>query len=190
MHRLQNVDAARVAWRNSQELLSKIFDPDGYFDGGNIKPGTIETQMIAVGARSQQLDLQMRFETNVDADPNTVRHSEGQLIHYNAGAAIRTWQLPAATTTLDDDGAYYVYGRCNASNDYDAMIVFSPEPIRTDDEPGWFNFSLGVLQSVDADSQTRDLNLTYGFSTITGRTITSGVLQSRDKSTYLSLIHI
>ena len=50
-----------------------------------------------------------------------------------------------------------------------------------------YYFLVGILNSIDAVTNTRMLSLSYGFSTINGRFITTGRIQSADGNTYFDL---
>jgi|GEM_PF-2779050 len=178
---------ARTGWRNTQELLSVIFDPDGYFDGGRIKPESIETGMLVVGAKSQQLILNCVIEPNYQGNANVVHVGEGSLTHYTVEETIRTWPIAAATTTIIDSAFRYIYARCAKTNNDDGSLLFSGQQIKPDDDANYYTFLLGVLHSVDPDTKVRWINLTYGATSINGRFIKTGRVQSADGQTYFDL---
>lgn len=178
---------ARTGWRNTQELLSVIFDPDGYFDGGRIKPESIETGMLVVGAKSQQLILNCVIEPNYEGNANVVRVNAGTLTHYTVEETIRTWPIAAATTTITDSAFRYIYARCNRMDSSDGSILFSGLQIKPDDNANYYTFLLGVLHTVDPDTHVRWINLTYGATSINGRFIKTGRIQSADGGTYFDL---
>jgi hypothetical protein len=124
LNKLYDATKAKIGWRNTQELLSMVFDPDGYFDPENIKPESIETLMLVVGAKSQQFILQVVIEPNYEGQKNVVKVNSGQLVHYTIEETIRTWQIAEQTTTIDDDGARWIYAKCNKTNYDDAFIIF------------------------------------------------------------------
>jgi len=64
-NKLNDVSRAKRNWRATQELLDMVFDPDGYFDGTKIKPESIETMMLSVGTRSQQLSISCYLRTKL-----------------------------------------------------------------------------------------------------------------------------
>jgi hypothetical protein len=53
-----------------------------------------------------------------------VKVNSGQLVHYTIEETIRTWQIAEQTTTIDDDGARWIYAKCNKTNYDDAFIIF------------------------------------------------------------------
>ena len=66
-------------------------------------------------------------------------------------------------------------------------MIFSKSPIKVEQEAGVYHFWVGVVNSVDATLQARSMSLTYGFSTINGRFIKTGRIESADGSTYFDL---
>lgn len=187
INQLTDANRARQGWRTTQETLSMIFNTDGYFDAENIKPESIETSMIVVGAKSQQFVLNCVIEPNYEGKPNVVRVNTGSLTHYTVEETIRTWQLSAKTTTLTDDAARYIYARCSKSNGNDASIIFSTAQIKPNDEATYYNFLVGVLHSTDSTTNVRWVSLTYGATAINGRFIKTGRIQSFDGTTYFDL---
>jgi hypothetical protein len=189
INQLTDVTRMQRSWRTTQELLSMIFDQDGYFKDGNIRPNSIETQMLSVGAKAQQFILKnVVIEPNYKADPNVVNVTAGSLIHYGLGdteADIRTWNLSTETTTLTNTGALYIYARCD-KGDANGHIVFSNEKHKVEDNT-YYWFIIGVLHSVDSSTNTRWISLTYGASSINGRFIKTGRVQSADGSTWFDL---
>ena len=86
INRLSDPTKARRKWRATQELLSMVFDPEGDYYSEKIKPLSIETQMLAVGAKSAQFTLQnIVFQPNYNKNPNTLLVSGGLLYHYAIG---------------------------------------------------------------------------------------------------------
>ena len=56
-NRLRDLTKARRGWRTTEELRTMVYDTDGYFDPENIKPNSIDTNMLTVGSKSQQFVL-------------------------------------------------------------------------------------------------------------------------------------
>jgi len=54
---LRNLAKAKRGWRTTEELRNMVYDADGYFDPENIKPNSIDTNMLTVGSKSQQFVL-------------------------------------------------------------------------------------------------------------------------------------
>ena len=181
---------ARNGWRTTQELLNMLFDQDGYFTDGRIKPLSIETEMLVVGAKSQQFILNIVFEPNYQGNANLIHSNAGSLTHYTIEETIRTWHFNALTVTIGDNNARYVYAVCNITNYNDATISYSTAQVKVDGNPGYYTFLLGVLHSVDTSLGglgVRWISLTYGATAINGRFIKTGRIQSFDGQTYFDL---
>ena len=188
-----NVDRTRAedmresTWRFSQ-LRDKIYDPDGYFDLGNIKPASIETGMLSVGSKSQDFALNgVEIEPNYLGDPNAIRISAGELIHFQievVGLGF-IWEMDA--TIIEDlvpATYYYVYARCNRSA-LTGTWVISDTPLGSESEAGFYHFWLGLLYP--ENDGLRYFMFTKGMTFIVGDTITAGKIQSRDGKVYLGL---
>lgn len=183
---------ARRNWRASQEVLANVFDPEGNYYSEKIKPLSIETTMLATGARSQQFVLQnTRFEPNYEGNPNAIRVVGGTLVHYTIAETVKSWQLNTATfSNLVSGAVYYIYARCQ-KNGTAGNIVFDTVQHKVDDDPTYYYFLVGSLSSAitDADGKrpARLISLTYGASTINGRFISTGRIQSTEGNTYFDL---
>lgn len=177
---------AKMGWKTTLELLGMIFDTDGYFDGGKIKPESIETMMLVVGAKSQQFILQdVVFQPNFEGNANVVDVSEGLLIHYALKEEILTWNIQASMHTIPDNAARYIYAKVSKTEFTDGHIIFSTAKIKVEDEAGYYHFLVGTLHSVMEG--IRWISLTYGASAINGRQIKTGRVQSFDGKTYFDL---
>lgn len=183
---LRNPIRARANYRTQQELLGMIFDTEGNYFTEKIKPGSIETLMLSVGAKSQQFILNLVMEPNYAGQTNAVLINAGSLVHYTIEPIIRTWYIPEATVALGTDEAYYIYARCNRNTE-DATILFETAQIKVDQEGGYYHFLLGVLHSVDPTLLVRFISLTYGSTTINGRFIKTGIIMSGDGRVWFDL---
>ena len=184
---------ARANWKASRELLDMVFDPEGYYFTDRIRPEAIETMMLAVGAKSMQFGLVGTvFEPNYLGDKNRIVVTGGSLVHYTIDdGGERIWTLanipgPEGVTFLSDSQAYYIYAKCDR-NGSGGTIIFSTDTIRWDDDAAWYHFWIGIVNSVDAGLQARSVALTYGFTTVNGRFIRTGRIQSYDGGTYFDL---
>lgn len=184
---------ARRNWMAAQELLDKIFDPEGYYYSEKIRPLSIETMMLQVGAKSQQFILQnTRFEPNHQGDPNAINIIGGQLVHYTLNDTITTWNLTSTTVTqLDPAKSYFVYAKCERQGGGGVIIVDETQ-YKVDQDPMFYHFIIGHLSSVitnpDGSNPARILSLTYGSTTINGRFIKTGRIESSGGgSTYFDL---
>lgn len=189
---LADPSKARRNWKASQEVLANVFDPEGHYYSEKIKPLSIETTMLATGARSQQFVLQnTRFEPNYEGNPNTVRVVGGTLVHYTIAETVKSWQLNTATfSNLVSGTVYYIYARCQKTGTA-GNIVFDTVQRKVDSDPTYYYFLVGSLSSAITDTDgkrpARLIALTYGATTINGRFLTTGRIQSGDGQTYFDL---
>lgn len=189
---LADPSKARRNWKASQEVLANVFDPEGHYYSEKIKPLSIETTMLATGARSQQFVLQnTRFEPNYEGNPNTVRVVGGTLVHYTIAETVKSWQLNTATfSNLVSGTVYYIYARCQKTGTA-GNIVFDTVQRKVDSDPTYYYFLMGSLSSAITDTDgkrpARLIALTYGATTINGRFLTTGRIQSGDGQTYFDL---
>ena len=175
---------ARRNWRAAQEVLANIFDPDGHYYTDKIKPLSIETRMLAVGARSQQFVLQnARFEPNYEGNANVVKFFGGSLVHYTIiENAVKSWELASTTISgLASTTSYYVYARCEKVGAAGSIMIDTTQ--RTvDSDATYYYFLIGSLSSVITDAgganPARLISLTYGSTTINGRFVNTGRIQS------------
>lgn len=189
---LADQSKARRNWKASQEVLANVFDPEGHYYSEKIKPLSIETTMLATGARSQQFVLQnTRFEPNYEGNPNTVKVVGGTLVHYTIAETVKSWQLNTATfSNLVSGTVYYIYARCQKTGTA-GNIVFDTVQRAVDGDPTYYYFLIGSLSSVitdtDGNRPARLIALTYGATTINGRFLATGRIQSGDGQTYFDL---
>lgn len=189
---LADPSKARRNWKASQEVLANVFDPEGHYYSEKIKPISIETTMLATGARSQQFVLQnTRFEPNYEGNPNTVKVVGGTLVHYTIAETVKSWQLNTATfSNLVSGTVYYIYARCQKTGTA-GNIVFDTVQRAVDGDPTYYYFLIGSLSSVitdtDGNRPARLIALTYGATTINGRFLATGRIQSGDGQTYFDL---
>lgn len=180
-------DPARTRrnWRDSQEVLGLIYDPEGNYYTSKIKPGSIETMMLSVGARSMQFDLiNTLFEANYQGDYNVIKVTGETLVHYNISDEIKYWNIGSGITNLNSNEAYYIYARCEKNNN-NGIIIFSQDTIKVDQDSTYYHFLIGVLNSVFEN--VRNISLTYGSTTINGKFIRTGKITSSDGSSFIDL---
>ena len=184
INKLADPAKARRRWKATQELLNMVFDPEGDYYSEKIKPLSIETQMLSVGAKSTQFTLQnIIFQPNYGGDANTLYVSNGTLVHYAIDPdGLKYWALEGTTfSRLTPAAAFYIYARCPINGNTGNIILV--EGARTvDEEAGYYNFLIGVLNSVVTDAGGKNpgrlVSLTYGSSTINGRFIRTGRIES------------
>lgn len=192
INELADPSKARRNWKASQEVLANVFDPEGHYYSEKIKPLSIETTMLATGARSQQFVLQnTRFEPNYEGNPNTVKVVGGTLVHYTIAETVKSWQLNTATfSNLVSGTVYYIYARCQKTGTA-GNIVFDTVQRAADGDPIYYYFLVGSLSSAITDTDgkrpARLISLTYGATTINGRFLATGRIQSGDGQTYFDL---
>jgi hypothetical protein len=177
----------RRGWMDTQELLRKIYDTDGYFDGGKIKPLSVETAALVVGAKSQQYVLRdILFQPNYESQANVISVSSGYLDHYAImEGGIKTWSIEEAITTIPDNNFRYIFAKVSKTNQDEGYIIFDTYQWLPDEDTNFYHFLVGNLHSVI--DGVRGISLTYGFSAINGRFITTGRVQSADEKTYFDL---
>ena len=189
INNLKDPARARANWRSSREVLNMVFDPEGDYYTDKIKPQSIDTMALAVGAKSMQFGLTNTvFQPNYGANPNRIVYEGGVLTHYtiHEDAAV-SWILADGDVMLKDASkAYYIYAKCSRNSNA-GSIIFTVQQIKTDEDAGYWHFFIGVLNSVDAELNARSLALTYGFTMINGRFIKTGRVESADGETYFDL---
>lgn len=186
---LNDPSRARSNWRSTREVMNMVFDPEGDYYSEKIKPLSIDTTMLSVGSKSMQFTLQdNKFVPNLDGDINEVGVTGGKLIHYTiVENGARIWNLHNTTVTLDSaTTAYYIYAKCTRDAS-DGYIIFSESTIEVEEDASYYHFLLGVLNSVDPVLNIRTISLMYGFTTINGKYVTTGVIQSTDGNNYFDL---
>lgn len=188
INNLKDPRRSRASWRSSREILSMIFDPEGHYYADKIKPLSIDTIALTVGAKSMQFGLtNTAFHPNYGGNKNVIKVKGGVLTHYTIGSSARSWTLADNTTTFESDSqAYYIYAKCQRTGSA-GSVIFSKEQIKAEQDPAYYHFWIGVVNSVDLDIKARTLALMYGFTFISGRYISTGRIQSADGATYFDL---
>lgn len=184
-----NAERARRTAAELRLLRSLIQDPDGYFDmTQQLKPGSIETLFLAVGAKSQNFGLNnVLIQANYRGNPDAVHISAGQLVHYEVqieGLGY-VWQMPERLFEgLDPNKAYYIAAKVERTA-LRGVWSLTEDFKAAEQEPGVWYFNLGVLYPVK--DGYRNYDLTKGMTTIVGETITTGKVQSIDKINFFNL---
>lgn len=189
INNLKDPAQARANWRSSREVLNMVFDPEtgGYYKD-KITPESVDTMMLSVGAKSMQFGLiNTVFEPNFQGNPNLFKWKGGVLTHYTIDPdKARSWVLADGTTALQQDVPYYIYAVCNRDNSAGTMSISTIQH-KVEESPNVYFFLIGILGSIDADTKVRAISLTYGFTTINGRFIKTGRIESADGTTYFDL---
>lgn len=189
INNLKDPAQARANWRSSREVLNMVFDPEtgGYYKD-KITPESVDTMMLSVGAKSMQFGLiNTVFEPNFQGNPSLFKWKGGVLTHYTIDTdKARSWVLADGTTALQQDVPYYIYAVCNRDNSAGTMSISTTQH-KVEESPNVYFFLIGILGSIDADTKVRAISLTYGFTTINGRFIKTGRIESADGTTYFDL---
>lgn len=189
INNLKDPTQARANWRSSREVLNMVFDPEtgGYYKD-KITPESVDTMMLSVGAKSMQFGLiNTVFEPNFNGNPNLFKWKGGVLTHYTIDPdKARSWVLADGTTALQQNVPYYIYAVCNRDNSAGTMSISTTQH-KVEESPNVYFFLIGILGSIDADTKVRAISLTYGFTTINGRFIKTGRIESADGTTYFDL---
>lgn len=189
INNLKDPAQARANWRSSREVLNMVFDPEtgGYYKD-KITPESVDTMMLSVGAKSMQFGLiNTVFEPNFQGNPNLFKWKGGVLTHYTIDPdKARSWVLADGTTALQQDVPYYIYAVCNRDNSAGTMSISATQH-KVEESPNVYYFLIGILGSIDADTKVRAISLTYGFTTINGRFVKTGRIESADGTTYFDL---
>lgn len=189
INNLKDPAQARANWRSSREVLNMVFDPEtgGYYKD-KITPESVDTMMLSVGAKSMQFGLiNTVFEPNFNGNPNLFKWKGGVLTHYTIDPdKARSWVLADGTTALQQDVPYYIYAVCNRDNSAGTMSISTTQH-KVEESPNVYFFLIGILGSIDPDTKVRAISLTYGFTTINGRFIKTGRIESADGTTYFDL---
>lgn len=189
INNLKDPAQARANWRSSREVLNMVFDPEtgGYYKD-KITPESVDTMMLSVGAKSMQFGLiNTVFEPNFQGNPNLFKWKGGVLTHYTIDPdKARSWVLADGITALQQYVPYYIYAVCNRDNSAGTMSISTTQH-KVEESPNVYFFLIGILGSIDADTKVRAISLTYGFTTINGRFIKTGRIESADGTTYFDL---
>ena len=188
INNLKDPTRARANWRSSREVLNMVFDPDGDYYTDKIKPNSIDTMALSVGAKSMQFGLMNTvFQPNFQGNNNVVKWQGGVLTHYtiNEESAV-SWVMADAQTTLTSNVPYYLYAKCE-KNGTAGSFIFTASQIKVDEDANYYHFLVGTLSSIDPELKARSLALTYGFTMINGRFIKTGRIESADGTTYFDL---
>lgn len=189
-NRLRDLNKARRGWRTTEDLRNMVYDTDGYFDTENIKPNSIDTNMLTVGAKSQQFVLSgCVLKANFGGNPNMFVATAGILSHLTIdNDKIRSWQMNEASFELQSTGGYYLFAKCPKSGE-NGVWYLTQEQLKFEpmSDPNNYYFQVGIISSLYSDDNFRDFQTTYGFTRINGNTITTGRIITSDGECYLDL---
>lgn len=189
-NRLRDLNKARRGWRTTEDLRNMVYDTDGYFDTENIKPNSIDTNMLTVGAKSQQFVLSgCVLKANFGGNPNMFVATAGILSHLTIdNDKIRSWQMNEDSFELQSTGGYYLFAKCSKSGE-NGVWYLTQEQLKFEptSDPNNYYFQVGIISKLYADDNFRDFQTTYGFTRINGNTITTGRIITSDGECYLDL---
>lgn len=177
INNLNNPAKARRNWKDAQEVLNMVFDVEGDYYTEKIKPNSIETTHLQVGAKSMQFNLiDSFFEPNFEGNPNKIRWSTCKLIHFTISDKIVDWQIQGGQKDLEANKPYYLYAKCNKANNIGVIEI--TETQYTVDQVGNYYFLIGIINTYSDDLKAREISLMYGFTTVSGRFIKTGRIES------------
>lgn len=161
-------------WRDVAELSAMI--------------DTLQTKLLIVGDEQGQFRLNnVIFTANYEGNTNAFNATAGSLVHTtvpdfeNPGS----WNIQAFATALASDSTpYYLYAKCSRTNNA-GEFVFDANFIAYDSDSMHWYFLIGVISSKTGD--WRSFQTVYGFSTISGNQITTGLIKSTDGKTSFNL---
>jgi hypothetical protein len=185
----RRIESARTNTIRQKQMKDMIFDADDYFDTVRIKPFSIETLYLAVGAKSSDFWLQgVTIHANYGGDENAIYVSGGILSHLQISIPElgADWVIGSDYTvdTLVDATGYYLYAKCSESA-LTGEWVLSDAKIGVEDVSGYYHFYCGNLFPV-LDGY-RKFDFVKGMTYIVADTITTGKIQSIDENCYLDL---
>lgn len=189
INNLKDPTRARANWRSSREVMNMVFDPDGDYYTDKIKPGSIDTLALSVGAKSMQFGLlNTVFQPNYNGNPRLVKWQGGVLTHYTIKEeSAVSWVMADGQTTLTgNNSAYYLYAKCERNGNA-GVFIFNTNQIKVENDVNYYHFLVGTLSSIDPELNVRSLALTYGFTMVNGRFIKTGRIESADGTTYFDL---
>lgn len=189
INNLKDPTRARANWRSSREVMNMVFDPDGDYYTDKIKPGSIDTLALSVGAKSMQFGLlNTVFQPNYNGNSQLVKWQGGVLTHYTIKEeSAVSWVMADGQMTLTgNNSAYYLYAKCERNGNA-GVFIFTTSQIKVEDDVNYYHFLVGTLSSIDPELNVRSLALTYGFTMVNGRFIKTGRIESADGTTYFDL---
>lgn len=188
VNRTQYLQASQT-YMKLQDLRKAIYDPDGYFDGSDLKPNSVETLYLGVGSKSMAFILNPKTIVN-SLSTSGVSFNSSQLMHYSLSidGLGSIWQLDSITDVAlaDSNTLYYIYAKCSTSK-LEGVWTIDSVKHTYDEEAGYYWLLCGVIYAVDSDTNTRDYKLINGYTNITGGAITTGTIQDLSGQNWIDL---
>lgn len=171
--------------RNLAELRESVFDTEGYFDPQNIKPQSIETNMLSVGAKNQQFALEnVTLNPNVNGNPNSLYISGGKLVHFSISENIKEWTLLPIHKNDLTNLTYYVYAKVGINDSFGTWEI-TTEKIKFNERSGYYYFLCYLLYTPKEGK--RNAEAMYGNVMMHGGQISAGRIKSLNGQTYIDL---
>jgi hypothetical protein len=174
--------------RRLRALRDKIYDTDGYFDPKNIRPNSIETQYLAVGAKSRDFTTnKIGMKAYKEGDVFKVSLSTGYINHralwWGGGDEAPvdtdkfTWGVNDAVVQElpENDKDYYIYVKAERGSQLAEWAV-STDKLQYDFDKDYYYLLLGVIYPVH--DERRDISLVNGMAYINGGQIFGDVIKS------------
>lgn len=174
--------------RNLRALRDKIYDTDGYFDPENIRPNSIETGYLAVGAKSRDFTTnKISMKAYKEGELFRVSLSTGYINHRalwwgggdEAPADVNkfTWGINDTVVQglTENDKDYYIYVKAERASQLAEWFV-STDKLQYDFDKDYYYLLLGVIYPVQEDR--RDISLVNGMAYINGGQIFGDVIKS------------
>jgi hypothetical protein len=188
------IEKSRLNAIANRKLKDYLIDPDGYFDGTKLRPNSIETLYLTVGAKSQNFMLNgIVVNPNLGGDPNSLGVSIGQLIHHEIGILIGgvmnyIWNIttPYSSSLLNPSLPYYISIRCSKTSNVGTIYV-SEIFKAAESDSGYYHFNIGILYPVS--NGVRHFAQTHGVTTIVGDQITAGEIKDLSGNNYFDLTY-
>jgi hypothetical protein len=180
-----------IAKRNAQNLrvlAESIFDVEGNFDSAKFNVGVLSALLGIFGIQSANFLLNKVFITgNYGSDPNAVNISAGELFHleYSNAGNQNIWQMqPVTQSGLTPGQGYYVYSKLSKTSQVGSFLI-TTDQIKPDDIPGFYTVRTGfIYPQIDG---WRDVDFTYGITTVNGRQIKTGEIRGNTNALILNL---
>lgn len=189
---------------SAEETLNMLSGAFDNFSAG-ITPATIQTMALLVGDKSLQFKFTSSKNSLVDIDcpliyDNSTKIMYGRpacLVHMTLGIDSLTsssgrslddykkWTIVTPIEEeLEDTEARYIYVKAS-KNSEEAEYLLSPTSIKVDENPEYYHFLVGILNSEYDGS--RDFVKLYGFTEVLPGQITTDIIKSADGRTYFDL---
>lgn len=175
------------------QLHDTVFDTNGYYFTGKIRPLSIDTSLLTVGSLSQQFTLlDSSFFITKNSTTDNIIWTSGKLVHFAISREDKenTWIFTSGEFNFTSDESYYVYVKASKNNEEASILVSTVQYITEIDGEDFYYFLCGTVSSImtpeDGDP-FRHLSLSYGTTSINGRFIHTGCIKSNNGETYFDL---